>query len=157
MKLIIYILCALQAGFAFADQADNGITALKLLKDNSYDLVVTDIQMPHMTGLELLERMRSKNIDTPVIVLTAYGSKEAAIRALRAGAYDFMEKPFNLRVLLRLIKTATDFNMEFSEKRLHLNNLLKEKFNQEMVDEVQSQISALGKLAALRKKLPKSG
>ena len=99
------------------NKAEDGSAALKVLDSSQpFDLIITDLQMPKLTGLEFLSKVREQNISTPVIVLTAYGSKESAIEALRLGAYDFLEKPFNIPELLDHIKSAVEYNKQTLNK-----------------------------------------
>ena len=73
--------------------------ALAALKDGGFDVVLTDLRMPGMDGIELCDRIVSNRPDIPVIVMTAFGSLEAAVEAIRAGAYDFVTKPIEMDVL----------------------------------------------------------
>jgi len=81
------------------DQAEDGQQGLAALEATDYDVVVTDIEMPKMNGLELLEAANQKNIQTSFIFITAYASIETAIEALRQGAYDYLLKPINFEDL----------------------------------------------------------
>ncbi len=74
--------------------ASNGEEALRAIGQDHYDLVMTDIKMPGMGGLELLSELRAYDPRLPIIVITAYGTVESAVQALRAGAYDYITKPF---------------------------------------------------------------
>ncbi len=73
--------------------------AFEALRSADFDAVITDLQMRGMSGLELCERIAADRADVPVIVITAFGSMELAIAAIRAGAYDFVPKPFNIEQL----------------------------------------------------------
>ena len=75
-------------------QAASGIEALAVLKDVPHPLVITDIKMPGMSGIELLKKIRQSIPDTEVIIITSYASLDTAISALRYGAYDYLFKPF---------------------------------------------------------------
>lgn len=90
--------------------AANGKAALELvLATNSYDVVFSDIKMPEMDGLSLLEKMRNNDVETPVILISGQGDLESSIRALKLGALDFILKPVYLKTLeeaLRKIDTA---------------------------------------------------
>jgi two-component system response regulator PilR (NtrC family) len=81
-------------------------TALKLLSNEKYDLVLTDKQLPDGDGLELVEWVQANRPGLPIAVITAHGNVEAAVRALKLGAFDFISKPLDLAALRRLI-TAT--------------------------------------------------
>ena len=70
--------------------------ALSLFRgDTTFDAVLTDIRMPGQTGLELLEKIRSSDVEMPVLVMTGYGEYQIAVDALRKGATDYLEKPFS--------------------------------------------------------------
>lgn len=77
------------------DVADSGRTALARIEQHDYDAVVTDIKMPEMDGLTLLGKVREVRVDVPVLLVTGHGERDLAIRALRGGAYDFIEKPID--------------------------------------------------------------
>ena len=70
-----------------------GAEALRLVEGNPYDLVITDLMMPGVDGLEVLKKVKSVSEDTSVIVLTGYGTVDAAVSALNEGAFDFLTKP----------------------------------------------------------------
>src|SRR5881397_1446224 len=74
-------------------EAGNGADALALIEAGEADLVILDLQMPVLDGIGLLEKMAERGLKLPSIVLTAHGSIEKAVRAVRLGAFDFVEKP----------------------------------------------------------------
>ncbi|OQY25698.1 MAG: hypothetical protein B6I34_01710 [Anaerolineaceae bacterium 4572_32.1] len=76
-------------------EAANGEDAVELLAEQVFDVVISDIMMPGMGGMELLRRIRNRNDDVVVIVMTAYASLQTAIEAMKFGAYDYLIKPFN--------------------------------------------------------------
>lgn len=76
--------------------AHNGLQALETLQQRAFDLVLTDVRMPRMGGLDLLAELRERGIDVQVIVMTAYSTTETALEAMRRGAYDYIIKPFQL-------------------------------------------------------------
>ncbi|MBX6422879.1 sigma-54 dependent transcriptional regulator [Thermosulfurimonas sp. F29] len=86
--------------------AGDGTEALKILEREEPDLILLDLRMPEMGGLEFLERLRREGRETPVIVITAYASLDSAVRAKREGAYDYLPKPFRLEDLRRKLKEA---------------------------------------------------
>ena len=75
--------------------AGNGEDALKTLSDTDIDLVITDMRMPGIDGLELLKAAKSLNPDLPVIMVTAFGEVEMAVAAMKAGAFNYLTKPFS--------------------------------------------------------------
>ena len=103
--------------------ASGGFEALeKLEKGSGYDLVITDLKMPKMNGLELLESIKEKWPDIPVVILTAYGTVESAVEAIKKGAYDYILKPFKpseiFGVIGRLLerKSLLEDNIYFQEE-----------------------------------------
>ena len=89
--------------------------ALQMLSTENVDIVLTDLKMPGMDGLEFCRRVHSERTDLPVIVMTAFGSLETAIEAMRAGAYDFVTKPIEMEVLAISIQRAA-LHREMQEK-----------------------------------------
>ena len=83
--------------------AENGRVALTALEENQVDLVVSDINMPQMSGDALLKRVKSLYPDIPVMLMTAYGTIEQAVDAMREGAVDYMVKPFEAEVLINMV------------------------------------------------------
>jgi two-component system response regulator FlrC len=83
--------------------AENGEHALYLFKKNRFDLVITDMRMPGMTGMALLRNIKALSAQTPVILITAYGTVSAAVEAMKAGAAEFIMKPFSLDDLERAV------------------------------------------------------
>src|SRR5271169_6662753 len=75
------------------DVTDNAETALKMVDGRIYDLIISDIILPGMNGIELLKKCREQNSEQIVIIMTAYAALETAVEALRAGAYDYVVKP----------------------------------------------------------------
>ncbi len=90
------------------DVAVDGMEAMKMLLDKEYNVVLSDIKMPKMDGMELLETIQEKGIDTSVIMLSAHGNIEIAVDATKKGAYDFLEKPPDLNRLLLTVRNAMD-------------------------------------------------
>lgn len=99
--------------------AEDGTVALNLIKHNDYDFILTDLRMPGANGMEVLKSAISKKAETVVIVLSAYGTIESAVEALKLGAFDFVEKPINLNRLDIVLKRAA----ESRELKLENNRL----------------------------------
>src|SRR5271157_3061760 len=93
------------AGFE-VEKARTAEEALKVA--DRADLVLTDLRLPQMDGLELLAAIRRQNSQTPVIVMTAFGTVETAVEAMKAGAADFLLKPFSLDHLMTVLRKALD-------------------------------------------------
>ncbi len=116
--------------------AANGTEGIKLARSQPFDLVVTDLSMPGLPGQRVLETVRAELPDVDVIVATGHGTLESAVDALRAGAYDFLVKPFSLRDVKRLLDRQVEkrrLGVENEElrqanARLRELSLLKEKF-----------------------------
>ncbi len=90
------------------DLSSDGDEGLELFKNNEYDVVLLDIKMPKMDGIEVLEQINAKSPDIPVIMITGHGNVETAVEAIKKGAYDFIEKPLDLNRLLITIRNALD-------------------------------------------------
>jgi two-component system, NtrC family, response regulator PilR len=88
------------------DTAANVGDAKRMLGETHYDLCFTDMRLPDGTGQELIELIARDHPDTPVAMITAYGNVEAAVDALKAGAFDFVSKPVDIHMLRRLVQTA---------------------------------------------------
>src|SRR5689334_15613400 len=88
--------------------AGNGEDALKLVREEQPDLVLLDIQMPGISGLEVLEKVKEIDEDIIVIMVTAQGGLETAVTAMRMGAYDYINKPFNLDEMAIVIRKALE-------------------------------------------------
>ena len=108
------------------DSASDGRKALELVRNKSYDLVLTDLKMPDADGLEVLSGVKEVDSDTSVIVMTAYGTIEDAVEAMRKGAFDFITKPFDSEHLCVLVNRALENRRLIAE-----NTLLREKFMDE--------------------------
>src|SRR6266849_26095 len=91
------------------DTSDSALEALKLIREHDYDAIVSDIKMPGMDGLALLEKIRELRPETPALLITGHGEHELAVQALRGGAYDFIQKPIDrdyvVAALYRAIQT----------------------------------------------------
>src|SRR6185436_11937244 len=96
-----------QEGFA-VDTAEDGPNALKLASDHPPDVVVTDLSMPGMNGVELLTKLREQDRDLPVILATASSDVTAAVSAMRAGAEDYLTKPIDFDALTVSIERAIE-------------------------------------------------
>lgn len=84
--------------------ADDGLQGLELIKSNSYDLVLLDVMLPKLSGLDVCKKIREANINVPIILLTAKGEEIDKVLGLELGADDYVTKPFSVRELLARIK-----------------------------------------------------
>src|SRR5436190_3711632 len=88
------------------DTCDSALEALKLVRANEYDAIVTDIKMPGMDGLALLAKIQELRPHTPTLLITGHGDHNLAIQALRGGAYDFIQKPIDRDYLVAALQRA---------------------------------------------------
>lgn len=121
-----------------ADTASNGAEAREKLRNGGFDITLTDINLPDTSGFEIMEFIRSAEIDTLPLVLTGYASVESAIRAIKVGAYDFIQKPVDMETLKLVVFRAAERVMLARENRKNLLEL--EKLN-ELKDEFLSVVS----------------
>ncbi|MCB0751169.1 MAG: sigma-54-dependent Fis family transcriptional regulator, partial [Ignavibacteriae bacterium] len=105
-----------EEGFATTVVSD-GLLALEEIKKNEYQLVISDIKMPGLDGIELLEKCAKISPETYFIVMTAYASVETAVSALRNGAYDYLLKPVEFDDLLHKIKRLLDYKKLSDENK----------------------------------------
>ena len=90
------------------DLAEEGTQGLEFVKKNDYNVILCDIKMPNMDGIDVLERVTRLQPDTPVIMISGHGNIDTAVESIKKGAYDFIEKPLDLNRLLITIKNAQD-------------------------------------------------
>ncbi|AEH45442.1 response regulator receiver protein [Thermodesulfatator indicus DSM 15286] len=135
--------------------ASNGAEALDLLKRENFDLLITDLKMPGLEGIELLKEAKKINPRILVIVITGYASLDSAIEALKEGAYDYIRKPFSLEELKVSVNNAcTLILLERENKRLledlrQVYNRFKESL-EERTPSPRSLLDELERLARLR-------
>jgi DNA-binding NtrC family response regulator len=111
------------AGYT-VDEACDGAEARRKLNDSRYNLVITDLKMPRADGLEVLRAAKAADPDNTVILLTAYGTIDEAVQAMKEGAYEFLQKPVDSRHLLLMVQRATE------EARMRAENvLLREEYS----------------------------
>ena len=114
-KLRRVIELQLQSAGYDVDQAGSAEAGLRLA--DRADLILTDLRLPGIGGLEMLSRLRLQNLHTPVVVMTAFGTIEAAVEAMKAGAADFLLKPFSLDHLMTVIQKALEVRLLRDENR----------------------------------------
>lgn len=105
------------------DSAFDGEEALKLALSNGYDGIVLDIMMPKMSGLDVLKEIRSRNIVTPVLMLTAKAEVDDRVEGLDAGADDYLTKPFAMKELMARVKALTRRGSQYAAKELSFGDL----------------------------------
>src|SRR5688500_14842668 len=116
------------------DEASDGEEGLKKFKEKNYDVVLCDIKMPKLDGIEFLQKAGEINPDIPIIMISGHGNIETAVEAVKKGAYDYISKPPDLNRLLITIRNAMDKGTLVSETKV-----LKRKVSrvQEMIGEAQ--------------------
>jgi DNA-binding response OmpR family regulator len=103
-KVVEFLCKGLEEEGYQAEAALDGRKGLEALETTTYDLILLDLMLPEIPGLEVLKRMREKGIDTPVLIITAKDSKEDVIRGLDTGSDDYLTKPFSFDELLARIR-----------------------------------------------------
>ena len=104
------------------DVAEDGVMGLEKIKENDYDLVLCDIKMPKMDGVELLEAVKKIDTEIPIVMISGHGDMETAINTMRLGAFDYISKPPDLNRLLNTVRNALD-----KKKLVVENKILKKK------------------------------
>jgi DNA-binding NtrC family response regulator len=110
------------------DVKANGKEAMEALDRTRYDLVITDIRLPDQNGMKVLEKARKKHPDIGVIMITAYASIKNAVKAMKAGAWDYIQKPFGLDEIEIVVNKYFEFQSLVDENR-YLRNELDQKFS----------------------------
>ena len=94
-----------KAGYAVS-LAEDGQQGVDAFKRNPFDLVITDVRMPHKNGLELLTSIKEGTSLVPIILITAYGTITDAVKAIKEGAFDYIQKPFDTEQLIATVERA---------------------------------------------------
>ncbi len=115
------------------ETSSNAAHALSLLKESEFDVVLADIRMPGIDGMELLERARKDRPDLTVVMMTAYGSIDLAVKAIKRGAYDFIAKPFEYDKLVHLMEKALERSRLVRENLLLQSRIREQEGFHEMV------------------------
>lgn len=117
------------------EEAEDGLEGIELIKNNDYDLVLCDIKMPKMDGVEVLEKAKKIKPETPIVMISGHGELDTAVNTMRLGAFDYISKPPDLNRLLNTVRNALDRKVLVVE-----NKRLKKKVskNYEMIGESES-------------------
>jgi two-component system NtrC family response regulator len=105
-----------QAGYDVL-KAEDGRKALEIFSQHRCHAVLTDLDMPELSGNELLKEIKRQSPDTPVIIITAYGTIDSAVEAMRAGAFHYVTKPINRDAVLHTLEQALKFSGLIEENR----------------------------------------
>jgi len=133
------------------DTAEDGIEGLKILEKEKYDIILCDIKMPKMDGLEVLETILSKGYDCPVVMISGHGNIETAVEALKKGAFDFIQKPLDLNRVLVTIRNAMDQSSLVEETKV-----LKRKINKKLSANIIGESEAIQKVTEMIDKVAPS-
>ncbi len=123
------------------DLAEDGKKGLEMVKQAEYDIVLCDIKMPGMDGIEVLEQLVPLAPDTPVVMISGHGNIDTAVDSIKKGAYDFIEKPLDLNRLLITIRNAMDKSTLVNETKI-LKKKVSKKF--EIVGESPAILKVIG-------------
>jgi DNA-binding NtrC family response regulator len=128
-------------------EASDGLLAIEFIKNQDFDLILCDIKMPKMDGLELLEATKKIKPDIPIVMISGHGDLETAVETMRHGAYDYISKPPDLNRLLNTVRNALD-----RKKLIKENKILKQRVDKkyEMIghsDQIQDVKSVIDKVA----------
>ena len=109
-------------------QADDGRTAITAVEDKFYDLVIMDVRMPNVDGVQALQKIKQISPDIPVIIMTAYASVGTAVGALKSGAYDYLVKPLDIDELKILVAKALRYH-QLEQENIYLKERLNDRFD----------------------------
>lgn len=115
-----------------AEEATDGLEALGMMARSPYDLVIADLNMPVMGGIDLLKRVKEDYGDTEVIILTAYGAIQSAVEATKLGAYDYLTKPIDPKDIMIRVRNAVERKRLAMEVR-HLKRALRDSFSKKTI------------------------
>jgi DNA-binding NtrC family response regulator len=116
----------------FVETASDGNRAFELLQGKAFDIIITDLKMPDVDGMAVLEKAKETQPDALVIVITAYGTVESAVEAMKLGAYDYITKPFDPERLMLIIKRAVEYR-RLARENLRLSTQLETCMAEEII------------------------
>ncbi len=109
------------------ETARNGEVAVEMVENSTFDVVITDINMPRSNGIDVLDAVNRVRPGTPVIMMTGYASPETAVETMKKGAYDYITKPFNMDDFKLVIRNASE-KKQLTEENTYLKSALKNKY-----------------------------
>lgn len=149
-RVLVRILTDEDSSFEIHEASD-GKKGLDLIKNDSYDLVLCDIKMPKVDGIELLQRTRNTNSSIPFIMLTGHGNIETAVESMKLGAYDFISKPPDLNRLINSVRNALEKKELVAENKI-LRKKVAKKYeiigNSKSIMEIHAMIDKVAKTEA---------
>ncbi len=135
------------------DTASDGLDALAMLDGGSYMCVFTDIMMPRMTGIELIKKIKARDISLPIIVITGYASLEIAIDAMKCGASDFISKPFKVSQIQLLLSKMKREKLLLEENRKYSDALQLHRLIDNLVGQLEDKNEEITSLQAISEKI----
>ncbi len=106
-------------------EAPDGIEGIKIAEKEKYDLILCDIKMPKMDGMEVLEKLMEKNNDVPVVMISGHGTIDTAVEAIKKGAFDYISKPLDLNRMLVTVRNALERNSLITETKVLKRKILR--------------------------------
>lgn len=126
------------------DEAEDGLSGIDMIKKKNYDLVLCDIKMPKMDGLEVLSACQKINPDLPIVMISGHGDLETAVETMRMGAFDYISKPPDLNRLLNTVRIALD-HTQLAQENKQLKKKVSKKFemigNSNELEQIKSMIN----------------
>ena len=107
---------------------ESGGEGLKAIKDNAYDIVITDLKLPEVDGLQILKGCRQYSPVTKILMITAHGSVETAVEAMKLGAYDYITKPFSMEEMLLIVKRLIRLR-DLEDENIYLKEKIEDKYD----------------------------
>ncbi len=120
------------------DEAGDGLECVVKIKQNNYDVIIMDVKMPRMDGMEAIEKVQSINPELPVIMISGHGNIDTAVESVKKGAFDFIQKPPDLNRLLITLRNALDKSNLISEKKV-----LQKKIKNTSVQEIKGKSAGI--------------
>lgn len=145
----IIAFCAQDLGFQVLEAGD-GAQALEVVRNEKVDIICSDLMMPRVTGTTLLSNLRDEGRYQPFILLTAYPSQDSTIQALRLGAFDYIEKPFDTEELKSLLLEALRVSREFSKKAAEDTTRTASDSSDSLPSNLRDAVQVINRLKALR-------
>ena len=133
------------------DEAEDGVKGLELIGKKRYDIILCDIKMPKMDGMEVLGKLREQGVDSPVVMISGHGNVETAVESLKNGAFDFIQKPLDLNRVLVTIRNAMDQSTLVEETKV-----LKRKINKKLGSDIIGEGKAIQDIKAMIAKVAPS-
>ena len=128
------------------EQAEDGVEALTMIENTSFDMIISDIKMPRMDGIELLKKIQQMDIPCPVVFITAFATVDSAVSAMRDGAVDYITKPFDEDRIILVVEKTLNLSRILAENR-DLKMELKKTIGSEKIIHASKEMNAIIELA----------